>query len=214
MAKKEVKAIDSSTEERIKLAAHKLFAQKGYAGTKTRDIASEAGINLALLNYYFRSKEKLFELIMREHIQQFFQGMFQVLNDENTSIQQKIETLVGRYVDTLMLQPDIPIFVLSELRNSPMNLADNIQKNMQIKNSYFMKQIKEGIANGTIDNIHPVQLMSNLISLTVFPFIANPILKTIHGIDQEQFNTFMLERKKLIPLWIAEIIKPKTTFNK
>lgn len=66
MAKQLKKKIDQTTEEKIKIAARKLFTRKGFAAVKTRDIAEEAGINLALLNYYFRSKEKLFKLIMEE----------------------------------------------------------------------------------------------------------------------------------------------------
>ncbi len=73
MAKKDTeKAVDSSTEEKIKEAARVVFMKKGFAATRTRDIAEEAGINLALLNYYFRSKEKLFELVMFEKFQKFF----------------------------------------------------------------------------------------------------------------------------------------------
>src|ERR1700748_2737311 len=75
-----------STEEKIKAAAKKLFTQKGFAATRTRDIAEEAGINLALLNYYFRSKEKLFELIMMENFRQFLQGIKVKFLDENMTI--------------------------------------------------------------------------------------------------------------------------------
>ena len=62
-------AADPSTEEKIKIAARSVFHKKGYAATRTRDIAEEAGINLALLNYYFRSKEKLIDIIMTETMQ-------------------------------------------------------------------------------------------------------------------------------------------------
>ena len=71
--------VDPSTEEKIKNAARIIFHQKGYAGTKTRDIAEEAGINLALLNYYFRSKEKLFGIIMVESLQSFRLSMMDVI---------------------------------------------------------------------------------------------------------------------------------------
>src|SRR6201987_5095264 len=104
-----------STEEKIKQAARKIFMQKGYAATRTRDIAEEAGINLALLNYYFRSKEKLFDIIMLESLQSFRQSMVNVLNDKKTSLENKVETLVNNYLDLLLAQPEIPLFVLSEL---------------------------------------------------------------------------------------------------
>ena len=83
--------MDTSTEERIKQAARKVFHQKGYAATRTRDIAEEANINHAMLNYYFRSKEKLFEIVMMETMTQFFKGVGSILNDENTSLEEKIE---------------------------------------------------------------------------------------------------------------------------
>lgn len=78
-----------TTEERIKAAARKVFHQKGYAGTRTRDIAEEAGINHAMLNYYFRSKEKLFGIVMMETMTYFFKGVSAILNDESTSLEEK-----------------------------------------------------------------------------------------------------------------------------
>src|SRR5687767_4981818 len=115
--KKETPAKDHTTEERIKNAARVIFHQKGYAAARTRDIAEEAGINLALLNYYFRSKEKLFDIIMFETFHGFLQSMTGVFNDRDTTMFQKIEILAERYIDLLIKQPDIPLFVLSELRS-------------------------------------------------------------------------------------------------
>ena len=116
-------AVDPSTEEKIKNAARIIFHSKGYAATRTRDIADEAGINLALLNYYFRSKEKLFDMIMLESLQGFRQSLAGVFNNEKTSLENKIETLVSNYIDLLIDQPDIPLFVLSELRTHPQKLV-------------------------------------------------------------------------------------------
>src|SRR5947207_6934659 len=83
------------TQEKIKEAARKIFMQKGYAATRTRDIAEEAGINLALLNYYFRSKEKLFDIIMLEKLFHFIEGIKDILNDKQTTLEEKIETVVN-----------------------------------------------------------------------------------------------------------------------
>src|ERR1700753_4502302 len=100
--KKAKPAKETTTEERIKEAARKLFTQKGFAGTRTRDIAEEAGINLALLNYYFRSKEKLFDLVMLENLGQFISGVRALFNDKATSLDQKIEALVNFYITQLL----------------------------------------------------------------------------------------------------------------
>src|SRR5688572_7850375 len=106
--KKKIK--DSTTEEKIKEAARKLFTQKGFAAVKTRDIAAEAGINVALLNYYFRSKENLFGIIMRENMIKFAAFATMLFNDENLSVDQKMEQIVSAYIDMLLAYPDLPLF--------------------------------------------------------------------------------------------------------
>src|SRR5215469_8224769 len=169
---------DISTEEKIKEAARKLFTQKGYAMVKTRDIATEAGINLALLNYYFRSKEKLFEIVMQENMQQFFMSIIQVINDETTTIQQKIELLVNKYIDMLLQNPELPIFVIMQMRNNPTRM----EFQGKFRESFFIKQIQAAIKNKEIAPINPINIMMNMVGLTIFPFIGKPILVNGHGI--------------------------------
>ena len=130
--------IDQSTEEKIKAAAYKLFTQKGYSATRTRDIAEEAGINLALLNYYFRSKEKLFDLIMAENMKQFMSGIYATINNKETSYNEKFALIVNAYIDMLTIQPDMPIFVLSEIRNDPSGLIERMKFDNSILNSFFI----------------------------------------------------------------------------
>src|SRR5579872_5163946 len=86
-----------STEEKIMQAAKKLFTQNGFAATRTRDIAKEAGINLALLNYYFRSKEKLFDIVMIGNFRQFIRGVSIHLLDDAATMEQKIQRIVTAY---------------------------------------------------------------------------------------------------------------------
>lgn len=201
--------IDPSTEEKIKNAARKVFTQKGYSGTKTRDIAEEAGINLALLNYYFRSKEKLFDIIMLESFQEFMRSMISVFNDEKTSLEKKIESMVSNYIDLLIKQPDIPLFILSELRNNPNEIIKKMSLDNNLMKSFFMKQIQQAIKEGKISDISPVHFFMNMMSLTVFPFVASPMLKNLGDLQQKDFDKLMLERKKLIPRWIKATMKVK-----
>ncbi len=198
---------NSSTEEKIKTAARKLFMQKGYVATKTRDIAKEADINLALLNYYFRSKEKLFQIIMMEHLQFFKQGIVPVINDKNTSLEEKFESFISSYIDLLIQQPDIPLFILNEIRNNPdqfmkIGLRDELAK------SYFMKQLNK-VLQSKSKSIEPFHVMVSMMGLTVFPFIVSPMLKNVGKINQLQFNALMEERKTLIPKWMNAIIQSK-----
>jgi len=110
MAKnKTAENLDATTEEKIKEAARVVFHKKGFAATRTRDIAEEAGINLALLNYYFRSKGRLFEIIMLETVSGFIQTMALALNDEETTLEEKIRRIASAYIDLIGKEPDLPI---------------------------------------------------------------------------------------------------------
>ena len=139
MAKKKSVEVDLSTEQKIKEAAQKVFMQRGYAATRTRDIAEAAGINLALLNYYFRSKEKLFELIMMEKLEKFFGAIAPMLNDADASLEQKIVGISGNYIGLLTENPELPLFILSEIRNSPEQFVHKLPVARLIE-SHFIKQ--------------------------------------------------------------------------
>jgi AcrR family transcriptional regulator len=183
--------------------------QKGYAAARTRDIAEAAGINLALLNYYFRSKEKLFDIIMLENLQHFIEGIKEILNNRKTSIEQKVEAIVTNYIDLLTRQPDLPLFILHELRTHPKEIVSKIDRDKFINRSYFMQQIKDAAKQGKIAPVNPLHFLINIISLTVFPFVASPVLQNIGGLNQQDFNALMEERKKLIPKWIKAIMQKK-----
>jgi len=202
VAKKSKKEIDNSTEEKIKNAARNVFHQKGFAATRTRDIAEEAGINLALLNYYFRSKEKLFELIMFETMSGFMQRLGYVFNDTETSLEQKIELITETYIDQILLEPEIPLFLLSELKNGANDFFEKMPFAKNIMSSSFVTQFGQAVMSGKISNGHPLQFLMNLMSLIVFPFVARPLLTKVGSLKDEDFRSLMLERKKMIPIWV------------
>jgi AcrR family transcriptional regulator len=196
-----------STEEKIKEAARRVFTKKGYAATRTRDIAEESGFNLALINYYFRSKEKLFDIVMVEHLQTFIHSVMGIVNDRDTTLLQKMEILISHYIDILIKNPDIPLFVLSEINANPAKLISKLGFNkMQHDHIYIVKQWKELEASDNAPNINPIHIMMNVLSLTIFPFIASPLIRNRTGISIEEFNALMEERKKLIPVWVKAVI--------
>ena len=194
-----------SAEQKIITAARKLFTQKGFDAVKTRDIAKEAGINIALLNYYFRSKEKLFEIIMRENMQEFFMSISLLINDEKTNVKQKIDLLVNKYIDILSANPQLPLFVMAHMRNNP----QRGEFQSRFKESYFMKQVMEEIKSGKIAPIKPVNFMMNIVGLTIFPFIGRAMIQNINGVDDKQFNELMEDRRKMVPKWIEAMLKVK-----
>lgn len=210
MAKKKIKIQDDSTEERIKNAARVVFHKKGFAATRTRDIVKEAGINLALLNYYFRSKERLFEIIMLETMSKFMQSVAAVFNDPNSTMEEKIEIVVASYIDLLLVEPEIPLFILSELRGgSPEKIFSRLNAKDMILNSVFAKQYSLAVKEGRIAKVPFMQIVTNIIGLSVFPFVASPLLRMIGDMKEEQFRTMMLDRKKLIPVWMKTILQTK-----
>ncbi|UZD39718.1 TetR/AcrR family transcriptional regulator [Capnocytophaga ochracea] len=200
------KTKDISTEERIKAAARKVFHQKGYAGTRTRDIAEEAGINHAMLNYYFRSKEKLFEIVMMETMAQFFKGVNLMLNDESTSLDEKIDLIVSNYVDLLLKEPELPTFILNEVRPNPQAFVEQNPIKEALTHSVLTRQYAEAVARGEITEPNLMQAILNVIGLVIFPFIAKPILTSIINIPEEQYKALMLQRKTLIPQWIKAML--------
>lgn len=200
------KTKDISTEERIKAAARKVFHQKGFAGTRTRDIAEEAGINHAMLNYYFRSKEKLFEMVMMETMAQFFKGVNLMLNDESTSLDEKIDLIVSNYVDLLLKEPELPTFILNEVRPNPQAFVEQNPIKEALTHSVLTRQYAEAVARGEITEPNLMQAILNVIGLVIFPFIAKPILTSIINIPEEQYKVLMLQRKTLIPQWIKAIL--------
>jgi AcrR family transcriptional regulator len=212
LAKKKEPAIkDLTTEEKIKAAAKKLFTQKGFAATKTRDIAEEAGINLALLNYYFRSKEKLFELVMKENIQLFLGVMIEKINTNPLSFDEQIDFIVSSYIDMLLENPGLPFFVLNLLQSGNVpdgDLNDPLLKNIEKMRNSFLHNIKAAMEKGEIKHVHPLHLIANLMGMLIFPFIARPLLMARSGnISQAEFGQLMIERKKLIPEWIKGMIR-------
>lgn len=195
-----------NSEERIKVAARKVFHQKGYAGTRTRDIAEEAGINHAMVNYYFRSKEKLFGIVMLETMTFFFKGVSTILNNENTSLEEKIEQVVANYIDLLLEEPELPTFMFNEVRTNPEPFVANTPILQALEHSVLAHQYAEAVAQGRITEPNLIHTVLNVISLVIFPFIAQPIFTALSRTDKEAYKTLMLERKKLIPQWIKAML--------
>lgn len=186
-----------STEDKILLAASKVFTEKGFSGTRTRDIAEEAGINLALLNYYFRTKEKLFEQVMKVKIVLLFGQIIPIVTNEKTTLEEKIDLASVKYFDILSKNPNLPIFILSEIQKKTSDIKSILPVEKVLKNSFIIKQIQE-----RKPELNPFHILLNFLSMTAFPFVVKPILQTFDLMNDEEFQQFVEERKTLVPLWI------------
>lgn len=192
---------DISTEEKILISASKVFTEKGFSGTRTRDIAEEAGINLALLNYYFRSKEKLFEQVMKVKIVLLFGKIIPIITSEKISLEEKIDLVSEKYFEILSKNPNLPLFVLSEIQKKPSNITSLIPVDQFLKTSVLLKQIRE-----KKPDLNPLHFIVNFLSMTAFPYIGKHILKNFNILSDEEFQKFVAERRTLVPLWTKMIL--------
>jgi AcrR family transcriptional regulator len=192
---------DTSTEEKILEAAAELFTHKGFDGTRTRDIAEKANINLALLNYYFRSKEKLFQQVMKLKVVLLFGKIIPIISNEKTSLDEKINLLSEKYFEILIKNPNLPLFVISEIQKQNSEIKTIIPAEKVIKNMVIMKQIKE-----KKPELNPFHFLLSFLGMTVFPFVAKPLINNFKIMDDAAFHAFVEERKKLVPIWIKLIL--------
>ena len=193
--------MELTTEEKIIAAARTIFTKKGFSATRTRDIAEEAGINLALLNYYFRSKENLFNIIIEEKFVQLFGMINPILSDEKVSLEEKIETLVTHYTDLLLANEDLPMFVLNELKTSEYIFDTVLQNARMLSQPIIESQLRErGFAISTLNFI------MNIVSLTLFPFISKPLFVASGLLKEKEFTSFVMDRKQHIPTWVMNTL--------
>lgn len=201
-----MKKLESNTEELIFKSAITIFHKKGMAGARMQEIADEAGINKAMLHYYFRSKQQLFEAVFKKAFMQLAPQIHQVLNSED-SLFDKIENFADKYISFVMENRFLPTFIIQELNNNP-DFADEFFSQAEFpKPTNFLLQIEEGIKNETLESIHPKQVLVDMFSLSIFPFVGSPLLKKISNLDESDYNQLLEERKKHVASFIINAIK-------
>ena len=199
---------DTTTEQKILDAARKVFIAKGMAGARMQDIADEAGINKAMLHYYFRSKEKLFETIFKELSIEFLPRVNAIF-ESDVSLFEKIEVFCSEYISRMMENPFIPLFIVNEINKQPEIFLKKMWGGKRPQIGKFLQQIESEIQKGAIERIHPAQLMLNMVSMCIFPFIGKPLCQMVMGINESGYRKLMEERKTLVPQFIIESIRKK-----
>jgi TetR/AcrR family transcriptional regulator len=169
--------LNTETEIRILASAEKLFYQKGKAGTSMQDIADDAGINRTLLNYYFRSKDKLFEAVFRNAMASFVPNIAAMLQSD-MSFEDYLPNMIETVIDAMLENPQIPIFVLQELSSHPERMPQII-KEMGIDPAVAVKKMEDWKRNLPESLMDPRQVILNLLSLCIFPFAARPVVTEI-----------------------------------
>ena len=196
-----------STEDKILTSAQKIFHNKGFTGTRMQEIADTAEINKGLLHYYFKSKEKLFESVFNIALKQML-GRLNLTLKEDTDLFTKIENLVENYITVLSKNTFVPNFVFQEINRNPEFFNEKFKELKTLEGiKIFEKQIKDEIAKGSIIEINPKQLIINIISMSIFPFMAQPMAKGILDITEKEFKLIIEERKKLVAQFTINAIR-------
>ena len=194
-----------STEDKILEAAKNVFVTKGMEGARMQEIADEAGINKALLHYYFRSKERLFEAIFSEIIKFAFPKITRIAQSDEPFVN-KIEQVVDAYIDLLIKHPFIPGFVMKELNRDPSGLFKMVVK-FGLNPQIIFDQIQLAMDRGEIIQMPPRHLAANIISMCIFPFAARPLVSfVLFKDDQKALDAFYAERADIIKQFVINAI--------
>jgi AcrR family transcriptional regulator len=194
-----------NTEEKILNAAQTVFIHKGMDGARMQEIADEAGINKALLHYYFRTKEKLFGAIFKKVFMQIFPNIMAMVHSK-LPIENKLEIFIEKYIDLLQKNPFLPTFILKEMNRDPDFLASILKSNGVHPKEIFAMFEKEMDA-GRIRRMDPCDLLINILSLSIFPIAAKPLMTIMFfENDKKAYDEFISKRKETVKEFILNSI--------
>jgi AcrR family transcriptional regulator len=197
----------TEVQQRIVESARELFVKRGLKRTTVRDIASAAGTNVAMVNYYFRSKDNLFETIFEEAFSLLTKRIFSIMNSDLPFFEM-IREWVYSYYDTLMEYPNMPIFVLTELAQNPDKLKEKF--NPLYTGQLYEKvarRIREEVEKGVIRELSAPDFFLNIISLSIFPFVGMPIAIQLLHLSEEQYVAQLDRHREYIVDFIIQAIR-------
>lgn len=199
--------LGDSTEQRIFDAAHEIFVQKGMDGAKMQEIADRAGINKALLHYYYRTKEKLYEMVAKAVLNRAVPTIQKMIESDDP-LELKIRRFIDFYIDLISHNTFVPLFLISEMNKHPDRFFEKILPKDLPKPEVFFRQVEEEIAKGTIRQIKPQHLIINIVSMCVFPFVGKPMMRMVLGMNAAEMHLFIQERKEEVTKFVFAALRP------
>ena len=185
------------TEKLIKEKAKALFFQRGFLDATTQEIADEAGINRALIDYYFRSRDQMLEILLEETLQEKKNQIRKVLTSE-LPFRQKVACYINTVVDYGLKYPFLDNFIISEMARRPEKVKLFCTKDKFSSSDLIRDALNKEIKKGTIAQISAEHFMVNLISLCNYPLLAKSVIQSIHGMTDSVYRRFLVERKQII----------------
>lgn len=202
--------LGTETEAKIIQAATEVFLEKGKDGARMQEIAQKANINKALLHYYFRSKDKLYETVFRERVFRFLDELFSSV-PQTDDIKTVLKEFTANYIDLISTHPELIRFILWEVRQGGQYMGDAL-KDIFAKHGFtkfpFLEKVQNAINSGTIRPLDPLHLIISVIGVCVYPFIAQPLLENAIPGVQVTSAAFLQKRKEEIFKLIWEGIHP------
>lgn len=180
-----------------------------------QEIARAAGVNQALLHYYFRSKDRLAEAVFRRAARQLLPSVIAVLASE-ADLEEKVTQVVQLELDHLLRTPGLPGYVIGELSHHPDRARQFVSALTgvtpeDVRPRVFRTlraQIEERVRRGRMRRIAPEQLVVNLLCLCIFPFAARPMLEVMLGLDDRRFVRFVARRRKELAPFFLRALRP------
>lgn len=196
-----------NTEEKIKQAAKEVFMTKGYEGCSSREIAKAAGMNVALVNYYFRSKGQLFQLVFETAMEDFVTTMVHVFGQEK-SLREKISILIEKEYELLHQHPELPIFIINEI-NRDFSCVDKSSRLMEkIAATGIFLECQKAQDAGEMRKMDMINITLLIMSNCDFPFMGKNLFMGLHGISSEQMNTHLHRHKEIVKDMLINYLFP------
>lgn len=189
----------TETEQRIIEAAEQEFMLKGFAGARTSTIAERAGVTHAMLHYYFRTKENLFERIMADKLRLLREVFIIPGYEREVSLNELIRRIIDRHLDIASENPDLPHFIMTEIHSNPERSETILEKLKMIKTSLLdglQTKIDAAVARGECRKIDAASLILDIISLNIFPFVAKTIVNSVFEGSMDDMKSFVERRKQ------------------
>jgi TetR/AcrR family transcriptional regulator len=190
-------AEELQTEKLIKEKAKILFFQKGFLNATTQEIADEAGVNRALIHYYFRSREQMLDILLDDTLQEKKDRVRRILTS-SLPFREKIASYIDAIVDYGLKYPYLDNFIISETARRPEKIRAFCAKDKMKSSDLIRDELALEVKKGSIGPISPEHFMVNLISLCNYPLLAKSVIQTIHGMTDSVYRKFLVERKRII----------------
>ncbi|MTK53079.1 TetR/AcrR family transcriptional regulator [Paludibacter sp.] len=189
---------EAGLEQKILETAEQLFLEKGFAMTSTTEIAKKAGCNQALVHYYFRTKENLFQSIFEQKIRLLISS-FQDHEMQNLTFEEKLKRKIETHFEMIRANPRLPFLVMNEFTTNPSRLEAFRIKIIAVPQAVFHKleeELNEEIRAGRIRDITVMDLVLNIVSLNAMLFLTGNIFKCVAQLSEEQYQMMIEHRKQ------------------